>query len=429
MFEDSTLWPARVPLAAGESFASWFCRLAWSHGLTAGELYGVALPGGRMFRFDLDRLADRQLIAGLSVGTGIAADEIESRTFRHWAPTIYGDDDGLGRLRWLPTATIGRHRSSFGQQICPDCLAAPGGAQLSMEWRLGFVHSCPVHRRLLIDRCPGCGSPIQPLAAPVGRGRFDLCVACGGQLGSEAADPTSLADLTLQASHLRVAETGQASLGAYGALYPLAYFEILRLVHRLLATGRFALALRRRFPDMLDDRPESIPRLKEIDRLPPRARRTLLRIADHLLQEWPDRFVAACEALGIHARVLIKDKAKTPFAFWDPVVRHLSAPEITVPATDILAAKRALLEQGRPSTYRELRTLLGAKFATHPELVEPHLGHRRYGSGRYWKLDGVSPQVRQSVKAAAAKSGESIGGWVDRTLGQALAAEHFAGRG
>jgi len=96
---------------------------------------------------------------------------------------------------------------------------------------------------------------------------------------------------------------------------------------------------------------------------------------------------------------------------------------------DILVAKRALVAEGRPATYRELRTLLGAKFATHPELVEPHLGHRRYGSGRYWKLDGVSPLVRQSVKAAAARSGDSIGGWVDRALGKALAAGKLMGKG
>jgi len=428
MFEDSVLWPAPVPLVAAESFSSWFCRLAWSHGLSAGELYGIALPGGRMFRCDLDRLADRQLIAGLADGTGIDADLIESRTFRRWASTIYGDDDGLGRLRWLPTATIGRHRSSFGQQICPECLADDGGAQLLMEWRLGFVHSCPVHRRLLIDRCPGCGSPIQSLAAPAGVGRFDLCVACGGHLEAPTADPTSSDDLALQACHVLVAETGQASLGTYGAIHPLLYFEILRLVYRLLATGRFSLAIRRRFADLLEDRPESIPRLKEVDRLPPRARRALLRVADHLLGDWPDRFISMCEDLGIHARVLIKDKARTPFAFWDPVVRHLSAPEIKVPAADIINAKRLLADDGRPSTYRELRALLGAKFATHPELAERHHGHRRYGAGRYWKLDGVSPQVRQSVKEAAAKSGESIAGWVDRTLGKALAAGPVAGK-
>jgi hypothetical protein len=39
---------------------------------------------------------------------------------------------------------------------------------------------------------------------------------------------------------------------------------------------------------------------------------------------------------------------------------------------------------------------------------------------RYWKLDGVSLEVRQAARVEAARAGESVGGWIDHVLRDVL---------
>lgn len=45
-----------------------------------------------------------------------------------------------------------------------------------------------------------------------------------------------------------------------------------------------------------------------------------------------------------------------------------------------------------------------------------------YGTHRYWKLDGVSPETRAKVKKAAKLAGENVGSWVERALREKLKA-------
>jgi hypothetical protein len=416
-------WPIRPALLCHESFSSWFCRVAWANGLSPTELYAVTLPGARLFRLDLDRTVADGLLAGLEDATGVSAIELRLRTFHHWSSTVFGEDTGLGRLRWLASANAVRHRSSFGQQVCHECLAEAPIPHMLVAWRLGVVHSCPVHRRLLLDRCSACGSPIQPLTASA-KGRFEFCSYCGQGFMLAQSDLTDDQDLAIQTKHLAIADgDASATLGTYGAVHPIIFFEVLRLVYRLLATGRFSLPLRHAFitGDAKErDVPEGIPRLKEVDRLNPRCRRLILRLADAALANWPVPFMEACAAIGIHTAKLIKDSKTVPFPFWDPVVRHLSAPLGNVTREDINAAKQHLKTVGKPATYRELRTLLDSKFAAQAHMCDPVRNKLPARSSRYWKLDGVSLEVRQAVRVEAARAGENVGGWVDRVLRDSL---------
>lgn len=43
-----------------------------------------------------------------------------------------------------------------GSHYCPECLAMDGAWQLS--WRLPWATCCPIHRRLLVSRCPSCAA-------------------------------------------------------------------------------------------------------------------------------------------------------------------------------------------------------------------------------------------------------------------------------
>lgn len=300
------LWPFRPRPVDDETFSSWFSRLAWANGLEPGELYRVALPGGRMHRADLDRFACDDLIAGLSTHTGVQQDDLRTRTLQRWAINAQGD------------------------------------------W---------------------------------------------GELGS------------------------------FGPVYPLAYLRILWIVYRLLATGRFAYPLRewvRRNLDTPDVPPSAIPRIKELERLPVQSRHILIQYADALLCDWPSRFVAACKGVGITSRVLLKYPAQTPFALWAPASSELHDGDYQPAPSEVTAARAFLEKRNTRPTRGALNQVLGCKSKHIYELAVAASDHCAYGTNRYWKLDGVSPDVRAAARAAAVHEGHNVGPWVDQILREAL---------
>lgn len=417
------LWPIRPRPIADESFSSWFCRTAWQNGLNPADLYRITLPGARMHRIDLDRFACDELIETLAQHTGINADDLRHRTFHAWGGRLIEDSAANIKLRWLSPAGTDRTRKSFGQQVCPDCLREQTTPYLKRHWRLAFVTSCTRHHRLLIDRCPKCSAPIQPLFTSIHVESVATCWKCSFDLRKTPQTPDSPhGALTIQKDLVEVAEDGWTYMGKYGAVYSLAYFRILWVVYRLLATGQFAMPLREWASDHLGETASStnIPRIKEIELLNPRCRQALLRHAHCLMQNWPHKFIAACRKTNISARDLVKGYGQEPFALWDPVRRHLNTPPAEIDAAVIDAAKRHLHSQDICPTHRELSKLIGIKFQARRHMAEPGRHCAPYGTHRYWKLDGVSTEIRTAARAAARCEGENVGPWVDKVLRTAL---------
>lgn len=406
------LWPFRPKPIANESFSSWFCRAAWANGLSASELYPIALPGAHIYRIDLDRFACDALIENLAAHTGIPPGDLWPRTFQAWTGRLFEYDDGQIKLIWLPPAGLHRSSKSFGQQACPQCLREAETPHLKTDWRLGFVTSCDVHRTLLIDRCPACAAPIQPLYIPHSVESVAVCWNCQYDLRNVVTPKAD--NISAQGMLMQVLHDGWGELGVYGLVHALSYFRILWTVYRLLATGRFALPLRQWIGG--PEPPSGIPRIKEIERLNPRCRHALIAMAEDLMRAWPHRFLQACRDVGLSPRFLIKDAERTPFALWEPVSLQLSAPVGEATPADIRAAKAYLRLHGQRPTYQALQGLLGMHFHAHRNLALPVGKHAPYGSHRYWKLDGVSPEVRAAAKRAAHQDGENVGPWVDKKL-------------
>ena len=217
-----------------------------------------------------------------------------------------------------------------------------------------------------------------------------------------------------------IAAAGWTSLGAYGPVYSFVYFRILMLVFRLLATGRFADLLRAWVADRLGSAAPTAPRIMQVELLNPRGRHELLGLALHLIEDWPHRFVDACRATGISTRHLVRTRLRHPFAFADAVDWHLSEPRRLVTAGELQAGIAYLREKNRPPTYRALTDLFGVRLTAHKSLAEPATRQAPHGHGRYWKLDGVSSDVKLAAREAAIQSGESLGAWVENALRNAL---------
>ena len=172
-------WPFRPKPIGDEAFSSWFSRLAWANGLTPSELFRVASPGARLHRLDLDRYAGLDLIESLGSHTGIPTDELVSRTLDRWLGTLIEEAEGREKLLWLPPAGTIEKSRCFGQQVCPECLRHQDVPYLQQLHRLAFVTSCPVHHVQLVDRCPQCTAPVQPLYASSVPGDICRCWNCG----------------------------------------------------------------------------------------------------------------------------------------------------------------------------------------------------------------------------------------------------------
>lgn len=419
------LWPVRVGLFPDESFVSWFTRVAWAHGLSTAELYRTAIPGERLGGKDLDRHLGQDLAANLERHTGVSAPQIRQAGFQRWCGTVYPVDDGAASIPWLPVAGRVYHRSAFGQQICPACLRDDEEPYLRADWRLSFVTCCPRHARLLLDRCLSCGNVIRTDAQPKDGPFPSHCPVCGSRYSTAALPRHSRPGRAAQEHLLAVAGGEWPLLGEYGHIHPVLYFRLIWRLFRLVATGRHARALRRALTtDKEFQTAGALPQIKEVERLNPRARHELIVLALRLTDDWPKRFIAACEYTGLHQWLLLKDKASVPFAYSEAVARHLSRSHHKTDPSEISWATQTLRDRNLEPTYTAVRKLVGVKFQGKRLISELAGAKVPLRTNRYWKLDGVSPTTRQAVRKAAHRSGENVGAWVDQALQRALSEKH-----
>ena len=239
----SPLWPGRPSPRDDETFSSWFARVAHANGLPPKELFRIVLPGGYLHSRDLDRQACQSTIDTMAHHTGVLPERLQQMTFIIWTGRLIEEDDGIHRLPWL--APVGREasRNAFGQQLCPLC-AAESVPYFRMSWRLGFVTTCPQHGVLLIDRCPHCAAPISPTNGWNPKTGQMQCWKCEQPFAENETEQADQTDIDIQQALLASAHDGWMEMGEYGFTHSLAAFKVLMLVFRLLATGKYATALR-----------------------------------------------------------------------------------------------------------------------------------------------------------------------------------------
>lgn len=419
---DDDHWPGHPRLLPDESFSSWFARTAAANGLRPGELFRIVQPGEDRNPRDLDRHVDGCLLGLLADNTGIPVEELRAASFHRWSGRLFPFDDGLNKLAWLPPAGREGGRRCFGQQVCPHCLQADERPYARLTWRLSFFTTCPIHGRLLLDRCPACAEPFS-LLRQIGRDTI-CCLGCGADLrgfsGGEPAVDTSGSQLDL----LDLAGAGWRELGEYGPVYSFAVFEILALLTRLLSGGHSALVLRNwisaRAPGFTAVA-ESVPRVREGALLSTRSRSILIPMASWLMGDWPCRFVSAARDSGLSSRDIIKHPlSQYPFALAHAVDWTLRKSSEGRTTEEIAAAAQVLRDHGQVASQRNLVALCGTKLGTMGTVADPVASGLPWGKGRYWKLDGVSPEVKAAARRAAHRAGEDVGPWLEALLRQTL---------
>lgn len=144
--------PIRFEPQDGESLDSWLWAYAHRLQMQPRELLtAIGIPGGNAYRDYTVRLFPSEA-ADISWVTGIEPEVLHAMTLARYdgrAIALVEGERRISRFELMARVTGGR--------FCPKCLKDTGG-RWQLSWRLSWSFVCPLHRCLLVDRCPACGT-------------------------------------------------------------------------------------------------------------------------------------------------------------------------------------------------------------------------------------------------------------------------------
>jgi hypothetical protein len=306
----SALLPAHVQPHCDELLSSWLVRLADAHGLKVQTFTAKVWPGDRIWHSDIDRSAPPWLLDGLVRRAATPREVVTNTTLRGFEGIVF-PDISWPRTPWiLPLTLRARTRTHAGLQYCPHCLSLPNGAYFRRIWRLGFLTSCAEHNCRLWDRCPRCRAPINFHRQQTGdrrsvpRAVLDRCTSCGADLSAASFVPISDEPDTrmLRALVSNAVRGTTVAVGPY-TLLPLEFFDVLRRLVRLIATGAVSADIRARIR-CADGPTTRAPRFptahRGIEWLGVDDRSRLMSIAAWLLADWPSRLQHVTDVPGYY---------------------------------------------------------------------------------------------------------------------------------
>ena len=391
-----------------ESLFSWVSRFAALQGMTAKQFLACF---NLSFPVDLDRIYEQHFFNALAEISDKCPYNIKNLGFARYDSFLFEQDRENSSLPWLSRVALPHKRRVFQMSLCPLCLAERPYVRL--QWRLGFVFCCPRHKVWLVRE-----TSLDDLSPMIHKDRSQ----------EEKPLPASEEVVALQNRWLEVLEKGWTEMGRYGVQYSFVWFAVARVFARwLLGEGRF-VEMRRAGEKALGLRHLPLDQFKAVESgnkffaLSLSNRAHILRCVDWLMSDYPQRFVSLCQDLRIPSRLLGKRcKNSYPFALSDPLLEHLHRPHYTAPEAEIEALKKALAKKTDGSvSLKQIREGGGYKLTTRRELSDSVHKGASYGEGRYWKLDGVTQEVKMAVRYKACEEGVTVAQWVESTLQHAL---------
>lgn len=300
---DSKLWPIHPQPLPDELLSSWMVRLARGNGYKIHGFYTQFFGLDRqIWNRDIDHLAPRWLISGLSERTGIPESRIEQMALRTLETYAFERLNDAGTTRWLMALGVfHRTRRAFGQQFCPICLSEDAEPYLRRSWRLALTTICEQHGVVLQDRCNACGRPVVPHRADMTSHRSRLphmsIVRCSFCRALITAPSTQASDdeIELQRNINEIVAVGYAAIGN-SVVYSHLYLDGLRI----LMAGLSALS-------------NKAGRSVDFERAPILERLARLKAANDLLVEWPEAFLARCATIKKPYSSFTASKGTNPY--------------------------------------------------------------------------------------------------------------------
>ncbi len=191
-------WPLTPQLLADELFSSWLVRTALVHACMPETLTEFAWPNSRIWCVDLDRGVGESRLSILARLTGLSSTDLAASTLLPVSRALHGEAFLKASNLWPWILVLGcrNHFHAGGLQCCPACMGELEPHYLIQD-RLAWHTCCPLHRSLLVDRCPRCLSALQPALLHVG-GSLAQCHHCGEKMEAWASSSGSADALAFQ---------------------------------------------------------------------------------------------------------------------------------------------------------------------------------------------------------------------------------------
>lgn len=337
MFGDqATLWPVHPKLIYGELLSSWVTRIASGLGMSLKTFSGTLLPVPTAFRNDMDRISDPDFFDALSWGTQVPVASILASSLNSHAGILYTERGQSGPAEWIVDLgnSVRKRKKPRGLPFCPECLANDPIPHYRKAWRYGFHAVCPRHGMLLLS-CPSCKAPYSFQSNAGRQVSMGRCHACGQAFSGARRTATDVAlaaaILPVQERILRAVEEGWIELPSLGPVHIASYMSGLRALvtflfgedgHeavRWVASESNAPFRARRYRSFqysnLDD--WGIRDLEPFDAKRPEVRAEILYLASWLTEEWPNRFIAMCQATGVSRSGVLGTIDRIPYWMLD----------------------------------------------------------------------------------------------------------------
>ena len=356
------LWPVHLKPRPDELLSSWLLRLTRGYSMVPHSFCKRLWPSLSIWNRDIDRLAPAELITDLAQHTGISLQRAWGTTLKAYEGVIYETLVTKSVSQWiLPLQVWHRIRRRPGQQYCPACLDTDD-PYFRRRWRLSFVTGCVEHGLVLLDRCVGCGAPVNFHRAAYWVPRLSTCYRCGKDLtdGLSLAVPLGREELRAQKHLQYTTMRGYLELDGYGPVYSHLYFHGYRVMSRVLLSPRGRVALRTLTQDLgLPSADTDNTGDDNIDFAPIELRRHVVLACWQVLHAWPDGFAEFCREYHIRGSDLRRDGPVLPFWMHDVIRRELDKPNYCAAAAEVLSAVRHLELRGLAVNPKSVYRLLG----------------------------------------------------------------------
>lgn len=282
----------------GESLSSWRQRVGWANGY---RLFPVAAERTR--RADPDVGENEDDLKWVATLHGTTATSVSAMTLRRFLGILITQLTSRSQPRWWLRARYGSPTPNFGPMFCPSCLEEDAIPYFRLTWRLGFLTSCSVHSKQLLDQCPECGSA----PWPSGCGRktqvhplfqsLRYCWHCGCDLCENVEQlpaPTALAAAKwLSEGEVKVGERLLPSCEAFGAM---------RAICQLFLRNRSRARIEKSptvWSTICAKLSEKAKAVQSVEHLCVGDRTLLLDASIQMLVNWPDAFIDFAYQTGI----------------------------------------------------------------------------------------------------------------------------------
>jgi hypothetical protein len=347
-------------------------RTALGHGKKPFVFCRAVWKGTPIWNRDIDSPGLVEVYQLMAERMGVSVERAAGTTMRAFEGEMFETCPGPGGGKWvMPVGVYNGMRRGFGYQFCPLCLWEDEIPYFRRTWRFAWVTVCLRHGQRLRDRCPDCGQPVTLHRAP----SIATCFNCGTDYREAEGLSINSEAMALQTHAETVLDQGWAIWCGWAFQRPFLYFQLLHRVSRVLC-GRRSLELRSYVADRWGGDPslaERLPRA-EVEYFSAESRHKLMQLAFHLMADWPERFIEACNGAGIWwswARKCDVDP-DLPFAFAFPLKAALYNRAYLPNEDETRSAVLYLIKIGKYPSRKRLLKILGT--STHLKSVVRSLG-------------------------------------------------------